>query len=136
MKKIFLPFTLLILTLGACDPALDWSKLVKNDSDHDVWIAFGPLDNPNHLNHDTIYINKNSEVLIKSGGGIGSVGYYPGVCSIVSDTFYSKVITADSLKLDIDFANDDNWAYVETTKYSNGGGVYECTLIITNEHVK
>ena len=137
MKNLIFKLSILAITIISCDPALHSKKIIRNESDHNVWIAI--KDTTSYMHHfesDSFMIMRNSEVLIWEINGLGRIDNEARQCNFYSDSIITGIENNDSLNLLIDLTNSSNWNYVEIDKYSNGGGEYECRLTIKNDHIK
>jgi len=140
IKKIIaviLVFGLTVIGI-ACDPAVEYNRVIQNNSDFDVKVL--PKANVWYLEgNDTIYgtkdtllISKHTSKIICGSGGVGSVYRFED-CEKVYDSIPMFVYFKDSIKIIPNIQEVDGWNFRIIKEYRNRGGICECRLILTNE---
>jgi len=139
--------------LTSCDPGVDYSRIVQNDSDFDVKVLqrygywqingqdtifsrFWYLEGSDTIfvKVDTLTIEKHSSKTIYTAGGIGSVSDYENCYNIIYyDIIPVQIHLKDSLLFIPNINELSGWNYRITKKQKNGGGVCECRIILTNQ---
>ena len=137
-KTIFSILILLSFLIVSCDPAVEYDKIVQNNSDYDVQVLRGIgywyLNGTDtvYTPIDTLTVKKNSSRVIFHELGIGSVYDYQD-CQLFIDSMPLLVYYSDSIKIIPNIHKMNHWDYNIIKKYKNRGGVCECRMILTNE---
>ena len=110
-----------VVFFASCDPAVEYEKIVQNDSDFDVTITtYRP---------DSIFnISKKTTTVLYY-----DLEHYPprDNCGPY-DSMSMSVYFGDSVKVIPDFNNSNNWI-PRTIKETGLHSIYECRIRLTNE---
>lgn len=129
MKLFYLLISISFIT--ACDPSVDYSQIVQNDSDYDIWLKYKTLNQ-----YDSFLLRKRQETIIFEYHGLGSPVTYENCDSFLSDS--TELLVKDSINLIVfaDIDNQDIWTYTLLRDDRYGSGICECRFILTNSDVK
>jgi len=137
--RLSLPLAFLLVFLVSCDPVVDYSRVVQNNSDYDVKVlkGFGSwyLDGNDtiYTQIDTITINKGTSAVIFNYVDMGTVAQFLS-CSRFDEPMLFLVSFSDSIKEISNIQIMSNWRFRVIKEYKiGGGGVCECRLYLTNE---
>lgn len=124
---------LILLVLQGCDPSTLHDQYINNQSSYRLGlIAHNP--DPRGYSSDTIIIDSLTQMEIYSRGGLGSLDmFFP--CYLYADSLSIFVLGNDSLAVNKDINDADNWSY-EIEEQNGRSGVCSCTLNLTNEHME
>ena len=139
--RLNLPLTFLLVFIVSCDPGVDYSKIVQNNSDYNVKVLKGfgiwYLDGKDTVYKpiDTITIAKGSSAVIFTELHIGTLaGSGFQACSAFNDSVPMFVYFTDSIKVIPNIHKLNYWNYRIIKEYKvGGGGVCECRINLTNE---
>ncbi len=138
-KSIFsLLFAILVLSLFcACDPGVQYSQIIENQSDYTLHIL--PRDSVqvrgNLLLFDSLMASPGTEIQIVDHGEIGQVAQFAD-CPFYSDSIRISIEGSDSLQVKIAVHDPTTWTYRILDESFNGGGICECRLVITNTDIQ
>jgi hypothetical protein len=120
--------------LTSCDPGVSYDKIIQNDSDYDFILS---VHGGFSYFYDTnsFYINKHSEVVIMTTGGLGQTFQYDD-CNIYADSLTSIIVNNDSLKIKPDISDPSNWIFKILKETYKSGGTCECRLIISDDQIQ
>lgn len=133
---------IIALLLASCDPAVDFSQVVYNDSNHDIWIKPTNFEADGYVSaslytQDSFLIPANSQSIIFNDLILGDFNKFSDCHSpFPVDTFITRVANNDTLMVLVNMANYNNWIFVPIEKRSNRSGQCECRLIIRNSDVQ
>jgi len=127
MKKYFVILGVIML-FAACDPGVNYSRIVQNDSDFDVKVvirmtSYAPI--------DTLVIEKKTRKTVFTQGGLGVVNDFQN-CDIPRDSIPMLIYFDNSTKLIPDINKLNEWNFKIINKNKAGGGSCECRLVLTN----
>lgn len=129
---------LLFITLFfACDPGVQHSKIIQNDSDYDLFILSFPSKNSGYSHKskvDSFIVLHHSSKDIYNYSGLGQTFEFED-CATFLDSFSVKVIGSDQLKLHANLNVPSNWEFNILRKSFNKGGNCECRIKINNQHI-
>ncbi|BDS11181.1 hypothetical protein [Aureispira anguillae] len=121
--------------LVSCDPSVTYTKVIENNSDHDIWL----INRDSTLScvelRDSVLLSSHSifELHIESdiGGSLRSYESCPlsvseWICPI--DTIDTRIDGIDSLNVAFTIEENSNWQYSITKPGQNGK--CECRLVI------
>lgn len=136
-SRVLFPLSLLI-GLVACDPAVEYSMVLQNDSDYDL-VLFPrdtvPQWSELFFDRDSAILAQQTEIILSRFSEIGSPGNYEN-CPYYADSLIVEVKTDPSLQVTTDVSNPTGWVYTLLESYRFGGGVCECRLTITNAMIQ
>lgn len=133
----FLSFLTLIFALSSCDPEVQYTQIVQNDSNYSIWIIANDSSQVQGYKYekDSFLILRNSERLLFEITGLGGTSDFEN-CDIYADSLTSRIDDDDTLNLTIDLNKNSNWTFKILKNYIGRGGICECRLIINNGMVK
>ena len=140
LKFLFPSIILLTFLFTSCDPAVEYQRVVQNNSDYDVKVLRGIgswyMDGIDtiYIPTDTLTIYKNTSEAIFEFAGIGGVYDFED-CASITDSMPMLVCYDDSVKIIPDINKMDYWNFQLTKEYKNGGGICECRIVLTNERL-
>ncbi|MEM7375627.1 MAG: hypothetical protein AAF587_43950 [Bacteroidota bacterium] len=136
MRPIY--FSVLIpifsLIISGCDPAVEYSRVLQNDSDYDLWVVRDSA----HVRDSSLLLAGMSQTLWDIWH-IGNVGLYescPGTEAIPEPSIFSvHVKNRDSLSVKGDLHASEGWIYSILSQGPFGSGMCECRRILTNTDI-
>lgn len=140
MNRITLIVLFALLITSSCDPGVSHDKIIENHSDYNLEVTIYPTDYGTDIEnefYDSLHflIPMHTESVIGEAGGLGQNSNYKG-CRTQADSIIARVFGNDSLTVNINLADSNNWSFkiLETT-YKDGG-VNECRIVITNADIE
>jgi len=128
---------LLSMLLVSCDPGVKHTKTIENGSDYDIAImVYQPANfaKGNYVS-DSIWIGKHSKTEIYKRQHVGQAAQYKD-CFTDTDSIRVRIIGHDSLRLHFDLSDNVNWKYRLLDKVSSGDQECDCSIKITNKHIR
>lgn len=130
--------TFFLVFIASCDPGVEYSHVIQNDSDFEVnvlngagrWYWEGA--DTIHLSPDTIVISKKSSKTIYTSDGIGTVYDFVN-CDFQWDSVPMLVYLNDTIKIIPNINAMEGWDFRIIKEYKNEGGVCECRMVLTND---
>ena len=115
--------------ITACDPGIDYCRIVQNNSDFDVKV-FTAVNH--YAQKDTLVIEKNTTKTIFLDSGFGTIRGHEN-CNIHIDSVPMLINFNDSTKLIPDINKLNNWSFriIKRNRFGDGGKC-ECRIILTN----
>lgn len=128
---------LLSSLLVSCDPGVMHTKTIENASDYDIVIRIYQPANFGKGNYvaDSIWIGKHSKTEIYKTQHVGQAAQYKE-CYTDTDSISVRVIGHDSLHLNFDLSSNKNWKYRLSDTLSHGDEYCDCSIKITNRHIR
>jgi hypothetical protein len=137
-RLIFLYAALFTSLLAACDPGVEYHKVIQNDSDCDLMIYIYPETRDGSGSfyvYDSLRVNKHTEAIIFDYGGLGQTFEYKD-CSTYADSLFARPAGNDTLKLNLNLNDPLRWTFSVLDRTFKQGGTCECRARITNDMIK
>lgn len=135
-KSILLFASLALLT--SCDPGVTFNGIIQNDSSYDLQVIIYP-DTPRnwYFNYadDSLVVTSSEQRTVFEYSGLGQNSDFE-TCDAETDSIIVRVVGNDSLNLNLNAANADNWHFWRIKSSFQDGGECECRLIITDQMIQ
>lgn len=127
--------SLLCLSFFACDPALEHSRVLQNDSEFELWLVKDSAS----VRDSSLLLPGTSETLwnVFQIGTLGEYESCPATAgSIDPINFYLHVNGNQSLEVHVDLQESEGWVYSILSRGGFGSGASECRRLIRNDDIQ
>lgn len=132
---LFCSLFVIILTNFGCDPGVEYTQKITNNSSYDLNIyaynMFREPDifpNPNNTIIDSFFVNSGGEVNLQYWDALGELGEVP-YCHVIADSV--RVVVSDPSKTLIkDMTVPAQWVSQEDKRGVAGSGTKVCTFTV------